>query len=202
MRSKAAILVLALMSGGAVPTSAEEPATFEPERRWREPVALVPSSNGAWLYVANRESGTVSVIEVNRAEVVAETKVGESLADLESIPGGDFLLAVDEGSGRLKFLRPEGPRVEEVGGVEVGQSPVGLGVDPTGGLVFVSLLWPRKLAVVEVSWGPVGPEVTLAGSIELPFEPRCLAAIGRGKVVVADAFGGGLAVVDGPTRRV
>jgi mono/diheme cytochrome c family protein len=77
-----------------------------------------------------------------------------------------------------------------------------LGVDPTGGLVFVSLLWPRKLAVVEVSWGPVGPEVTLAGSIELPFEPRCLAAIGRGKVVVADAFGGGLAVVDGPTRRV
>jgi YVTN family beta-propeller protein len=167
-------------------------------------VALVPSGDRAWLYVANRESGTISVIDINRAEVVAETKVGASLADLDAIPGegGGDLLAVDEGSGRLERLRPGGPMVEALGGVEVGPSPVGVAVDPAGGLAFVALLWPRKLAVVEVSAGCGGPDLSLAGSVELPFEPRCLAAIGRGKVVVADAFGGGLAVVDGTTRRV
>ena len=63
-------------------------------------------------------------------------------------------------------------------------------------------LWSRQLTFVSIAKGTAGTDTALAsiGDLELPFCPGELASSGDGsKLVVADAFGGRLAVVD--TRR-
>lgn len=194
---RAAITTFALLAFG--PWAYGGPGTTpEPERRWREPVSMVGSEDGAWLYVSNRASGSISVIDTERLSVSAEVAVGIMPADLEAVPGRGLLLSADEGSGRLDVLRVRGPEIEVAAGIQVPPFPVGVAVDPGGKLAFVSSLWPRRLSVIELGGAGGAPTLTLLGSVDLPFEPRCVAAVGGGKVAVADAFGGGLAVVDGP----
>jgi hypothetical protein len=52
---------------------------------WRRPVALAMSSDA--LFVANRDSGTISVIDLKQQRVMREQKLGSRLADLSVIPG-------------------------------------------------------------------------------------------------------------------
>ena len=67
-------------------------------------------------------------------------------------------------------------------------------------------LWSRRLTFVGLT--PHAPEdghpgLSIAGSLELPFCPRELAVVpGSTKLVVADAFGGRLAVVDLRRRAI
>ena len=52
--------------------------------------------SGKTLLVANRRSGSLSVIDAAARKVVAEYDVGRGLADLAALPGGRHLLAVDQ----------------------------------------------------------------------------------------------------------
>ncbi|WP_197446690.1 YncE family protein [Tautonia plasticadhaerens] len=129
-------------------------------------MALACSDDGAWLYVANRAGGTISVIDTHRRSVSAEAAVGAMPADLEAVPGRGLLLSADEGSGRLDLVRVRGPEVVVVGGIEVPSSPVGVAIDPGGRLAFVASLWPRRLSVVELGEAEGGEP----RSVVLPFE--------------------------------
>ena len=207
-RYAAAVLIAFFVwhQGGVDVAAAEGPrrsSEFEPEVQWREPVALVRSSDGNWLFVANRESGTVSVIDVGRRSVVLETKVADTLADLVAVPDGSQLLAVDEQAGKVLLLATDGPEIAILGSVDIASTPVRVAVDPTGEAVFVTSLWSRRVSVLSLQPADSGPtKLSLDGEIELTFEPLCLIAVGSRKAVVTDAFGGELAVVDGPSHAV
>jgi YVTN family beta-propeller protein len=165
------------------------------EARLRRPVAIVAADNGRRLFVANRRAGSVSVIDGDGGRVIAEATVGRLLADLTD--GGDGrLLAVDEASGELLVLDRKRDSLAVAGRVRVGDSPVSV-CRLAHGRAAVACLWPRQLVVIDASAAD-RPRVHKA--IALPFAPRCqLALPGSEKIVVADAFGGRLAVVD--TRR-
>src|SRR5258708_2182689 len=98
----------------------------------RRPVALAPSADGKWLYVANRDSRTVSVIDLTSREVVAERKLGQRLADLTFVPGCSRLLAVDEGTHELLVLHARGQEIELVQRLPVSPYPVSILVAPDG----------------------------------------------------------------------
>jgi cytochrome c peroxidase len=176
----------------------EPPSPFKATARLRRPVALVPTQGGKRLVVANHESGTLSILDIEKREVVREVQVGRSLADLKHIPDGR-LLAVDELAGELVVLQPgaDGPVV--VSRIGVGQSPVSVAL-ATVGKATVACLWPHQLAVVALS---ADAPPRLERTIDLPFAPRLQLPIPRtDKLVVADAFGGRLAVVDVGLGRV
>ncbi len=74
-------------------TYGEEPSTAGPiERRVRQPVALVCAEGGKTVLVANRRSGSLSVIDAATRKVVAESEVGRGLADLATLPDGRHFL--------------------------------------------------------------------------------------------------------------
>src|SRR6188474_2806008 len=73
----------------------------------RRPIALVQAADGERLIVANRDSGSISVINLASREIVAEHAIGKRLADLVAIPGSNQLLAVDEAAHELLLLQPE-----------------------------------------------------------------------------------------------
>src|SRR4051812_25055936 len=74
------------------------------ESRVRKPVALAFADGGKLLLVANRGSGTVSVIDVASAKVAAEWGAGRGLADLAPLADGAHMLAVDQDANKLLLL--------------------------------------------------------------------------------------------------
>jgi C-terminal peptidase prc len=157
----------------------------------RQPIAMVLSDDGTQLFTANQRSGTVSVIDPSAGRCVAEVAVGHRLADLASLPDGRGLLAVDERAGELVLLRRQVSGLEVEQRLAVGSSPASVQVSGDGTLATVALLWPRQLITVMLDGG-----LRVARMVDLPFAPRLQRFVDKNRLVVADAFGGQLAVVD------
>jgi YVTN family beta-propeller protein len=158
----------------------------------RQPVAVVAADNGRRLFVANRRAGTISVIDVDGRRVIAEMAVGRTLADLTD-EEDNRLLAVDEAGGELVVLKRDRDSLAVSARVRVGDAAVSV-CRLAHSKAAVACLWPRQLTLVDLA-PRAKPRV--GQTIALPFAPRKqLALPGGNKIVVADAFGGRLAVVD------
>ena len=172
-----------------------------PAARLRRPAALGFGHGGDRLYVANA-CGTVSVIDPAAGRVLAEAEVGRALADLAPLPGGRHLLAVDRGGSALLLLEAGADSARVVARREVAADPVAVAVSPDGSSCAVTSTGSRRLTLVALAGiGDAGtPELGASRTLDLPFRPRGLAWVrtsdARPVLVVADAFGGKLAMVD------
>ncbi len=205
------LLIGALLGALAFSPSPGERASATGEREAprrsvpRRPVALALADDGKALFVANQGSGSISVIDTRSRRVVAEVPAGRKLSDLALTPDGGHLLAVDEGAGELVVYRRRDFRLESPLRTEVSPFPVSVRVSADGSYCSVASLWPRRVAVVGLprpadgGGAPArGPQVLR--TIALPFPPRLqLLLRDPARLIVADAFGGRIAVVD-PVR--
>jgi YVTN family beta-propeller protein len=158
----------------------------------RKPVALALGDQGKWLYSANAATGTISVIDTELRKIVAEPAVSRSLADLAITPDGRALLALDAADNCLQVLSRDGSTVKVMDRTPVAPDPVSVAVSADGLTCTVASRWSRRLSVVTLKG-----ERRLAKAIDLPFAPRRQAFVGgAGRLVVADAFGGALALID------
>ncbi len=179
-------------------------ATGDPkaEARPRRPVALTISADGSRLFVANRRSGSVSVVDPSKGRVASESEVGRGLADLAMLPSGR-LLAVDRDADALLVLAVVGESVEVEARLPVAADPASVLARPDGSGCVVASSASRRLSVVDLpvdAGGRVAPR--LARSIPLPFAPGLLAwAVPGSKLVAAEAAGGRIAVVDSALDR-
>jgi YVTN family beta-propeller protein len=175
-------------------------------KRLRQPVALVCVDGGKTLLAANRRSGSLSVIDAASRQVVAEQEAGRGLSDLGALSDGRTLLAVDQAKGELLLLTYQDRSTRVVQRRSVSPDPVRLAIAKDGSVCVVASTWSRCLTFVAVPDHAASPDRTalrVTGRVDLPFCPRELASIGDGsKMVVADAFGGRLAVIDVRQRRV
>lgn len=196
MRSWTRLLLLAGLLGGpalTVTLRADDPPAEKtgPRPALRRPVALALADGGKWLFVANQRSGSVCVIDTAAGKVTAEVPVGRRLSDLAATPDGATVLATDEEAGQLVVLRRAGGRLEVAGRVEVPPGPVAVAA-LDGRRCVVASLWPRRLAFVGLGKAP-----RVTRTVKLALAPRRLLPVpGSEKVLVADSFGGRLAVVD------
>ncbi|SVE42931.1 uncharacterized protein METZ01_LOCUS495785, partial [marine metagenome] len=99
---------------------------YEPDKKFRRPVALALTENGM-LAVGNRDSGSVSLINLPQREVIFEKDVGLGVSDLRTIPGGPYLVATDEEASELILLETKGRAGELIvrRRVSTPHSPVG-----------------------------------------------------------------------------
>src|SRR5579871_3433291 len=74
--------------------------TAEPQqlRRFRGPFALALVDDGKTLLVANRRSGSISIVDTATNAVTGEAPLGRKLSGLVKVPGQNRLLAIDEGA--------------------------------------------------------------------------------------------------------
>lgn len=149
--------------------------------------------------VANRIDGTVSVIDPKAPAVVSEVLVGGLLVDLSVSPDDSSLLVVDQAAGQLVRLSFENGSLGVTERLAVGVSPVEVRVSPDGTFCSVSLLWPHRIALVELGRRRMG----LRKTVDLPFAPRKQWIDPAGRLlIVADGFGGNVAAVDLPSGEV
>lgn len=175
--------------------------------RLRYPVALALLDDGRRLAVANSRSGTVSIIELESHTVAAEHAVGGVLSDLVAMPGADrFLLATDEHQHRLLLLVRNGIKLAIAAQLPVPPYPVSVTVAEDGRRCFVASLWSRRLTVVRIAVpaeGQGGATLDAGPAVSVPFAPRRQLWLSREqRLVVADSFGGRVAVIDPIHARV
>jgi YVTN family beta-propeller protein len=183
-----ATCVAPLLAGPNPPARADAAARHTAPA-WRRPVAVAVT--GDRVFAANR-GGSVSVVDVAAGRVDAEADVGRTLSDLVAAPDGRSLYATDQAGGELLRLEWDGRALRVTGRVQVAAYPVTVRLARDGASCSVASLWSHQLTVVDLA-GPMRARYT----VDLPFAARQQWPTPDGTgVVVADAFGGGLAVVD------
>tara|TARA_R110002072_G_scaffold155657_2_gene306032 strand:- start:58429 stop:60177 length:1749 start_codon:yes stop_codon:yes gene_type:complete len=187
----AVLLTLLLM-----PSQADS-AELDLRVQHRRPIAAVLLDGGRMLCVANRRSGTVSVVDV-AARSVFEKQIGQQLSDIIALPGSDCLLVTDFAGGLVIVVKPSMDGLRIVDRVEVPASPESIAVNESGGFVCVASLWSRRLTILSRDSSVVSNDADLKKlhQLDLPFAPRAIAFVDSTRVVVADSFGGRLVVVD------
>jgi mono/diheme cytochrome c family protein len=194
-----AIGLLVWLAGAA----ADEARIAAPAARFRQPEALCLVEDGAYLLAANRRSGTISVIDTAEGAIVAEREVGRGLADLASLSDRRRLIAVDQKGGALILLTRQGTTISIVERLEIGPDPVSICLLPGDSSCVVASRWPRRLTFLAIGGEEHRPALKVGRTLDLPFSPRRLVATRDGaSIIVADGFGGRLAVVDAGTARL
>jgi YVTN family beta-propeller protein len=163
----------------------------------RRPVAM--AVEGGHLFVANRRSGTVSVIDASSGHVIDEVDVGRMLSDIAAMPGQRMeILVLDEGRGELTRLQTRDASFQVAQRLSVGSSPVSLRVAADGRTCSIAQLWAHRITFVSLD-----KPLRIVGTLDLPFAPRKQWLSPDGSTLVAaDAFGGNLAIIDAASRRL
>jgi DNA-binding beta-propeller fold protein YncE len=198
MLSLAACASCAAVAGSRTPSSQAA--------RLRRPVAAAFLADGHTLCVANHRSGSVALVDVRGAGPCTELAVGERLNDLAVLPDRKQVLVVDEKRHELVALSLDATRRAVRARLSVGPYPASVAVQPDGRRATVASSWSRRVEVFDLTplssgEGPV--TLRVLHTVRLPFAPRNQCVLpGRSQVVVADAFGGHLAVVDAAAGRL
>ena len=178
----------------------------ETESKLRDPVAIAIADDGKLLLVANRRTGSVSVVDPKAARAITEVPVGKSLSDLVTLngPNADFFLASDWTSHQLHLLSFRDRKLRVVDSLAVAPFPATICVDSSGKQCFVASQWSRQLTVVDIdrrSDGSLRLQRKKTISLTFPLRQQSLSPDGK-LLVVADAFGGRLAVVDVSRQKI
>ncbi|MEX2174467.1 MAG: cytochrome c peroxidase [Pirellulaceae bacterium] len=188
----AAVVVLSIVA--CFPASARA----EPAPVLRRPVGLAQSADGKLLYVANRDSGSVSVVDLVGNKVVAEHAVGKRLSDIVCLSGSTRLLATDEGAHELLLLEASGTHVTVLSRLSVSPYPVSICLSSDGANATIASLWSRRLTFIRL-----GDQPTITHVLDLPLAPRTqLLLPNRDRQLVADSFSGRLAIVEPSSGRL
>jgi len=172
------------------PTDRKEPDGL----RLRRPVALVLADEGNTLLVANRDSGTLSILDTRTRKVVSEQRLGRRLSDLAATAKRDLLLVADEEAGEVILVEYRPGSLREMRRLRVGPSPVSVCISDDGSRATVACLWPRRLLIFDLTAAVKEPRPIV---LDLPFAPRRqLHLPGSSQLLVADSFGSDLALVD------
>ncbi len=166
----------------------------------RRPSAAILSLDETKLFVANQRSGTLSTVDLKN-RVVSERPVGQQLSALVRRPDSAELLAVDFAAAELivfeESVSPPGLTLRRR--IETAAWPVSVAVSESGAQCCVASLWSRRVTLVSLAdAGNAEPPAM----IDLPFAARAITFISEQHVVVANAFGGQIAVVDCSIRGV
>jgi DNA-binding beta-propeller fold protein YncE len=203
--SRTLAVLLALALGVSASWVAVADPGSPPVARLRYPVGAALLADGHTLCVANQRAGTLSLVDLSAPRVVGEVDVGRHLTGLAALPDGNRLLAVDDERHELIALSVEGTRPPVRARLAVGPYPVSVAVLPDGRRAAVASLWSRRVEIVDLAGlaSADRPTLRVLHSVRLPFAPRLqLLLPGKSQFVVADGFGGHLAVIDAATGKL
>ncbi|MCA9248875.1 MAG: hypothetical protein KDA42_17230, partial [Planctomycetales bacterium] len=205
-RLRAYVALLLTVNGlGLCSLHAEQKRPLAEQVARRRPVAM--SIVGEQLYVANGRSGSISIIDMVSRRIVDEKKVASGLSDLLALPLGGYFLATDPVSHEIILLHCYAQHLAPQQRLRVPDYPQSIALLDNGVTATVASLWSRQLQRVEILNASkvldLGePRLRLAERIDLPFAPRYQLTIPGGRVLVADAFGGKVAICQASPLKI
>ncbi|WDQ15081.1 cytochrome c peroxidase [Rhodopirellula sp. P2] len=157
----------------------------------RRPVAVV-NTNADQVVVANRRSGTLSMVDTETLQVLGEYRLGGRPTDLIAV--GERLL-ITEQDGRLTAVQMKDGRPAIQWSVAMPNEPATVRASDQGEWCAVCSTWARKVTFVNLQ-GPADQPPEIMATVSLPFAPRAqLLLPDQNRLLVADAFGPRVAVI-------
>lgn len=166
------------------------------------PVAIASIDDST--FVANRTTGSVRRLGVNRDAAAPKFPISDELDDLIALRQTGLLIGVDSSRHEVIVadLGDDLPRITQR--LSVARFPVSVVADPSERRVAVASKWSRRVTLLRVvetqaaTGNSDGNAATLAveAVIDLPFAPLRQLFLNERFLLVADAHGGELAVVD------
>ena len=190
----ARLALLSLLVTGPV---AGQPAT-ESEPKLRRPMAI--ATQGDFAFLANRESGSVSVLQISGRSLVSDLPVGHHLSDIVGCPDGTHLLALDEEKAVLFVLANRAGRLKVLRRIDVPPYPVSITISPNGEQCSIASLWPRQVTILKLA-SVLREHHPVQKTIDLEIAPRTQCWLSNDRLVVADSFGGKLTVINAKQAR-
>ena len=190
MRCQAVLLCCLSLASAHLCQAADDPILA---RHLRRPVAMAKA--GGRLVVANRRSGTVTLIDRRSHRVVREIEAGRALSDVVALPGSDVVLVTDEAGHQLLGIRT-GTEPGVVWRLGVPRSPVSVEVSEDGRRIVVASLWSRRMALLAVDDEGPTRRPRLVRTVDLPLAPGRVLELPGGRWLVAATFGSRLAICD------
>ncbi len=171
--------------------------------QFRRPVALQLSRDGKQLVVANRKSGTISLLDTTHNAILGEFRLGSRISDITLVPESELFVLADQVDGTIACFELGGtePLAPEVlwKSKTVGY-PHAVQFNGAGNRLAVLGLWSRQIAVFEQSRWRTAP--TLAMVFQTDFNPGHACWISDDRLLIADAFGESIAIIDVGTERI
>lgn len=206
------VLLIAIRGATAEPPSTMTSSSQHEAAHGRRPVAAAWLEPGRTCVVANRRSGTVSRIDLERRAVIDEQSVAARLADLARCETtGEFVVVDDKAHELITFCYDPAGRVAVTGRLAVSPYPTKVAIAPDEQTAAVACLWSRTIDVVALRSPDViepsslsgGSQLRVVASIKLPFAPREVGFTPDGeRLIVLDAFGGQVAAIDWRRRSI
>ena len=171
------LLLPALLTGrsGQCGDGTKKPADAKAlTARIRRPMAVTLLDGDSRLLVANRQSGSISVIDPGTRRVLAEHDVGRGLADIVALPDDRHVLAVDQAGHDILLLNVHEDAMGILARVRVAPDPVRIVLASDGSSCVVASLWSRRLTFLELTRGrspadePSSEDHRIAGPAVLP----------------------------------
>ncbi len=165
-------------------------------RTLRRPVALEHLSDLDQLVVLNQRSASLSFFNLTDRQVVNEIALGGKPTDMEVITGTNIIAITNEATHLVSLYEVRDNSVAPLADIQVCAYPRHLQYEPNQGLLFVSGMWSRQLAVLKVN--PKHPsESELLQKLDMEFTPHNIVFLPDQKhMVVGDCFGGNLMLFD------
>ena len=181
------------------PALAGETVDLRDRTQFRRPAAACLTDDGL-LAVANRQSGSISLVDTDAWTVLLEQHIGGQLSDITPLSATPHVLVSDEARHEVLLLEIDRSRIDVLARLPVADSPVSVAVSPNGTSATLASLWSRTLTILDVSTSDADaphPGLAFRKEIPLPFAPHVQCPLPDGRhIVVADAFQARLAVID------
>jgi YVTN family beta-propeller protein len=106
------------------------------------------SADGAWLLVANRDNGSVTLVDVNARKAVREIHVGENPEGVVWIGAGPLAAVTCYAENRVVVVHPDEGKV--VASIQVAAEPYGIVVDRAGKRAWVTHEYPGAISEIDL----------------------------------------------------
>ena len=120
--------------------------------QFRRPLALQLSRNGKALLVANRESGTISLLDAENYKLLGEHKLGTRISDLTIVPKSELFVLTDQESHEIVCfeLDQQQPSVPKpLWKATTVSYPTEIRFNGAGDRLAVCGLWSRQVAIYQ-----------------------------------------------------
>jgi YVTN family beta-propeller protein len=171
----------------APPSRAGDDTSSEPHR---SPIALALSADGGRALTANQTSGSVSLVDLNKAMVLAEIATGEKPAGVALSPDGKKA-AVTHWYGYDVVILDVGPESLKLAGrIDVGHEPRGIVIAADGRTAYAAIGVSNEVIRLDLD------KREITGRVAVGREPRGLALSPDGKMLlVGNSRSGSISVV-------
>ncbi len=173
--------------------------------QYRRPISIQLDKDGSTLVVANRDSGSISLIDANSLSTTGEFELGKRLSCIEYLNSANLFVATDLEQHKVFCFQvdtaADKANVNLIWAKPTPQSPSVVRANSSETRFAIAGLWSRQIELVETEDWSSGRFKTSV-TVDLDFCPGDCLWIANDRLLVADAFGDQFAIVQSTSKTV